>query len=56
MVLQHLDPLPVVRVDQLPREEQTHRWLVEPLWGESSVGEERKAKRRYRTLKPKKGA
>lgn len=38
MVLQHLDPLPVVRVDQLPREEQTHRWLVEPLWGESSVG------------------
>ena len=38
MVLQHLDPLPVVRVDQIPREEQTHRWLVEPLWGESSVG------------------
>jgi hypothetical protein len=38
MVLQHLDPLPVVRVDQIPRDEQTHRWLVESLWGESSVG------------------
>jgi hypothetical protein len=38
MVVEHDDPLPVVRVDQIPREEQTHRWLVEQLWGESSVG------------------
>ena len=38
MVVEHHDPLPVVRVDQIPREEQTHRWLVEQLWGESSVG------------------
>jgi RecA-family ATPase len=32
------DALPVVRVDQIPREENPQRWLVEPLWGESSVG------------------
>jgi hypothetical protein len=32
------DALPVVRVDQIPREETAQRWLVEPLWGESSVG------------------
>jgi hypothetical protein len=32
------DVLPVVRVDQIPREETAQRWLVEPLWGESSVG------------------
>jgi hypothetical protein len=38
MVVDHHDPLPVVRVDQIPREDQGHRWLVEPLWGESSVG------------------
>lgn len=38
MVVEHQDPLPVVRVDQIPREAQTHRWLVEQLWGESSVG------------------
>jgi hypothetical protein len=30
--------LPVVRVDQIAREENALRWLVEPLWGESSVG------------------
>lgn len=38
MVVDHHDPLPVVRVDQIPREEQAQRWLVEQLWGESSVG------------------
>lgn len=32
------DPLPVVRVDQIRREEGALRWLVEALWGESSVG------------------
>ena len=32
------DPLPVVRVDQIPREENAQRWLVEQLWGDSSVG------------------
>jgi RecA-family ATPase len=32
------DPLPVVRVDQIPQEENAQRWLVEQLWGDSSVG------------------
>ncbi len=31
-------PLPVVRVGEIPREQNTHRWLVEELWGASSVG------------------
>jgi AAA domain len=30
--------LPVVRVGDLPRAEDAQRWLVEGLWGESSVG------------------
>jgi RecA-family ATPase len=30
--------LPVVRVGDLPHEDQAQRWLVEQLWGESSVG------------------
>ena len=38
MVVARQDALPVVRVDQIPREEKALRWLVEPLWGESSVG------------------
>ncbi len=38
MVLTRADALPVVRVDQIAREEHAPRWLVEPLWGESSVG------------------
>jgi hypothetical protein len=38
MVVEIRDPLPVVRVDQLPREETASRWLVEQLWGDSSVG------------------
>jgi hypothetical protein len=29
---------PVVRIDQIRREENPQRWLVEELWGESSVG------------------
>lgn len=33
------DPrLPVVRIDEIPREENPQRWLVEALWGDSSVG------------------
>lgn len=31
-------PLPVVRVAELPREDNGQRWLVESLWGASSVG------------------
>ena len=38
MVADGHDPLPVVRVDQIPREENAQRWLVEQLWGDSSVG------------------
>lgn len=38
MVVVRSDALPVVRVDQIAREENAPRWLVEPLWGESSVG------------------
>ncbi len=30
--------LPVVRVGDIPRQQRPHRWLVEPLWGASSVG------------------
>ena len=38
MVVESHEPLPVVRVDQILREEHAPRWLVEPLWGESAVG------------------
>ena len=38
MVVALPDVLPVVRVDQIPREETAQRWLVEPLWSESAVG------------------
>src|ERR1700751_772712 len=31
-------PLPVVRVGEIPDEDQGSRWLVEGLWGASSVG------------------
>ena len=31
-------PLPVVRVGEIPSEENVQRWLVDGLWGESSVG------------------
>lgn len=30
--------LPVVRVGDIPNEDHAQRWLVEPLWGDSSVG------------------
>ncbi len=30
--------LPVVRVGQIQREENTQRWLIDQLWGASSVG------------------
>jgi len=38
MIVEGHDALPVVRVDQIPREENAQRWLVEQLWGDSSVG------------------
>jgi hypothetical protein len=38
MVVENQDLLPVVRVDQIPREANAARWLVEQLWGDSSVG------------------
>jgi RecA-family ATPase len=31
-------PLPVVRVGEIPEEDTSQRWLVEQLWGDSSVG------------------
>ena len=31
-------PLPVVRIGDIPSEENSQRWLVEQLWGDSSVG------------------
>ncbi len=31
-------PLPVVRIGEIPCEEDAQRWLVEELWGDSSVG------------------
>lgn len=31
-------PLPVVRIGEIPTEENAPRWLVEPLWGAASVG------------------
>ena len=31
-------PLPVVRVGEIPIEDNGDRWLVEQLWGDSSVG------------------
>jgi hypothetical protein len=30
--------LPVLRVGQIPREEHAPRWLIDPLWGTTSVG------------------
>jgi hypothetical protein len=31
-------PLPVVRIGEIPKEDNAQRWLVEQLWGDSSVG------------------
>jgi hypothetical protein len=38
MIVDGHDAFPVVRVDQIPHEENAQRWLVEQLWGDSSVG------------------
>jgi hypothetical protein len=38
MTMQEAQLLPVVRVGQIPLENRGVRWLVEELWGESSVG------------------
>ena len=38
MVVDRHEPLPVVRIGQIPCEENAQRWLVEQLWGDSSVG------------------
>lgn len=34
----HQQPLPVVRIGEIPLEDTASRWLVDGLWGESSVG------------------
>jgi RecA-family ATPase len=36
--IEHDRLLPVVRVGEIPRESAARRWLVEQLWGDSSVG------------------
>ena len=38
MLVERDQPLPVVRVGEIPREDNAGRWLVEQLWGDSSVG------------------
>jgi RecA-family ATPase len=38
MMVHSDSPLPVVRVAEIPRESNAQRWLVEQLWGASSVG------------------
>jgi hypothetical protein len=38
MPADHEQPLPVVRIGDLPREQNGRRWMVEQLWGASSVG------------------
>ena len=38
MAIQQDKPLPVVRVGQIPIDQNGQRWLVEELWGDSSVG------------------
>lgn len=38
MITPRDEPLPVVRVAELPSQERPQRWLVEQLWGASSVG------------------
>ena len=38
MVLKRDPPLPVVRVGDIPSQDHPQRWLVEQLWGASSVG------------------
>jgi hypothetical protein len=38
MPAENTQPLPIVRVAELPREDNGQRWLVESLWGASAVG------------------
>jgi len=38
MVVNSHSPLPVVRIGEIPRESRAQPWLVEQLWGASSVG------------------
>jgi hypothetical protein len=38
MLVECDQPLPVVRVGEIPSEGNAQRWLVEQLWGDSSVG------------------
>ena len=38
MVVNSNSPLPVVRIGEIPRESRAQPWLVEQLWGSSSVG------------------
>lgn len=38
MVVHSNSPLPVVRIGEIPRESRAQPWLVEQLWGASSVG------------------
>ena len=38
MVVDRNELLPVVRIGRIPSEENAQRWLVEQLWGNSSVG------------------
>ena len=38
MIAQRSPSLPVVRIGEIPRQDQPQRWLVEQLWGASSVG------------------
>jgi hypothetical protein len=38
LVNESSQPLPVVRIGEIPSEENAQRWLVEQLWGDSSVG------------------
>jgi AAA domain len=38
MLVSAEQPLPVVRVGEIPHEDHAQRWLVEQLWGDSSVG------------------
>ena len=38
MVAKRDEPLPVVRVAEIPCQDRPQRWLVEQLWGASSVG------------------
>lgn len=38
MIATDQESLPIVRIGDIVREENTQRWLIDPLWGASSVG------------------